>query len=107
MSGTEQAVSRLEALASPIGRELLARLARLDVTPETELRVGSALRRDYPTELVTAALGQHELRLRAHPKFTRAQQMYFTRVGLEQATAEVIAQHRATRFADAVRVADL
>lgn len=107
MSGPEQVASQLEALVSPIGRELLDRLARLDVTPETELRVGALLRRDYPTELVTAALGQHELRRRAHLKFTRAQQMYFTRAGLEQATAEVIARHRAARFAGALRVADL
>ncbi len=107
MSGPEQVASQLEALVSPIGRELLDRLARLDVTLETELRVGALLRRDYPTELVTAALGQHELRRRGHLKFTRAQQMYFTRTGLEQATAEVIARHRATRFAGALRVADL
>ncbi|HEX5346991.1 MAG TPA: class I SAM-dependent methyltransferase [Pseudonocardiaceae bacterium] len=107
MSGPEQVPSQLEALVSPTGRELLDRLAWLDVTPETELRVGALLRRDYPTELVTAALGQHELRRRAHTKFTRAQQMYFTRAGLEQATAEVIARHRAARFAAASRVADL
>ncbi len=107
MSGPEQVASQLDALVSPIGRELLDRLARLEVTPETELRVGALLRRDYPTELVTAALGQHELRRRAYLKFTRSQQMYFTRPGLEQATAEVIARHRAARFAAASRVADL
>jgi SAM-dependent methyltransferase len=100
-------LSQVEALVSPIGQELLDRLARLDVTPETELRVGALLRRDYPAELVTAALGQHELRRRARTKFTRAHRMYFTRAGLEQATAEVIAAHRATRFAGALRVADL
>jgi SAM-dependent methyltransferase len=102
-----EARSQLESLATPVGRELLDRLERLEVTPETELRVGALLRRDYPTELVTAALGQHELRRRAEGKFTRAQRMYFTRAGLEQATAEVIARHRATRFAGALRVADL
>jgi len=102
-----EARSQLEALAAPIGRELLDRLAQLEVTPATELRVGARLRRDYPTELVTAALGQHELRRRAEGKFTRAQRMYFTRAGLEQATAEIIARHRTTRFAGASRVADL
>jgi SAM-dependent methyltransferase len=107
MSSADQTVSQLAALASPIGRQLLDRLAQLDVMPETELHVGALLRRDYPTELVTAALGQHELRRRAQQKFTRAQQMYFTRAGLEQATAEVTARHRATRFAGALRVADL
>ena len=56
---------------------------------------------------MTAALSQHELRRRAKAKFTRAERMYFTRAGLEQATAEVIARHRATRFTGASRMADL
>jgi len=33
--------------------------------------------------------------------------MFFTRAGLEQASAEVVAVHRAARFADAIPVADL
>lgn len=107
MSAIEAALGELDALVSPIGQELLDRLARVEVTPETELRVGALLRREYPAELVTAALGQHELRRRAQAKFTRAQRMYFTRAGLEQATSEVIARHRAVRFDGAVRVADL
>lgn len=107
MSAIDQALSELDALVSPIGQELLDRLVRVEVTPETELRVGALLRREYPVELVTAALGQHELRRRAQAKFTRAERMYFTRAGLEQATSEVIARHRATRFAGALRVADL
>jgi SAM-dependent methyltransferase len=107
VSAVDQALEELAALVAPIGQELLDHLARMQVTPETELRVGALLRRDYPAELVTAALGQHELRLRAQAKFTRAQRMYFTRAGLEQATSEVIARHRARRFAGATRVADL
>lgn len=107
MSAINQALSELEALVSPIGQGLLDRLARVEVTPETELRVGALLRREYPAELVAAALDQHELRRRAQAKFTRAQGMYFTRAGLEQAASEVIARHRARRFDGALRVADL
>lgn len=107
MRDIDQALVRFDALVSPVGQELLARLAQIDVTPETELRVGTLLRREYPAELVTVALGQHELRRRAQGKFTRAERMYFTRAGLEQATAEVIARHRAPRFVGASRVADL
>ncbi|MGH3934375.1 MAG: THUMP-like domain-containing protein [Pseudonocardiaceae bacterium] len=107
MSAVDEALSRLAELVTPTGQDLLDRLARLEVTPETELRVAALLRRDYPAELVTEACGQHELRCRARAKFTRAQRMYFTRAGLEQATAEVIARHRATRFTGASRVADL
>ena len=46
MSESDQGLLRLEALVSPIGQELLNRLRRMDVTPETELRVGALLRRD-------------------------------------------------------------
>lgn len=107
MNVIDQALGELEALVSPIGQEVLDRLARVEVTPETELRVGALLRREYPGELVTAALGQHELRCRGQAKFIRAQRMYFTRAGLEQATSEVIARHRATRFEEVSRMADL
>ncbi|MGH3692614.1 MAG: THUMP-like domain-containing protein [Pseudonocardiaceae bacterium] len=107
MSVIDQPLSQLEVLVSPIGQELLDRVARLDPRAETELRVAALMRRDYPAELVTAALGQHELRRRARSKFTRARWMYLTRTGLEQATAEGIARHRATRFDGASRVADL
>lgn len=103
----DQALSHLEALVSPAGQELLDRLAGVEVTQDTELRVGALLRRDYPAELVTAALGQSELRRRAQAKFTRADRMYFTRAGLEQATAEAISRHRTSRYARALRVADL
>jgi SAM-dependent methyltransferase len=58
-------------------------------------------------DLVVDALAQHELRLRARAKFSRALEMYFTRPGLEQASAEVIAGHRNGRYAGAGRVADL
>ena len=107
MGSINRALGELAALVSPIGQELLDRLARMEVTPETELRVGAQLRREYPAELVRAALGQHELRRRAEAKFSRAQRMYFTRDGLEQASSEVVARYRARRFAGAIRVADL
>jgi SAM-dependent methyltransferase len=58
-------------------------------------------------ELVVDALAQHELRLRARAKFSRAPDMFFTRPGLEQASAEVIAAHRISRYAGAGLVADL
>ncbi len=110
MSADAEELATLEALVSPVGCELQDRLAQMNVTPETELRVGVLLRRDFPAELVTAALGQHELRRRAEGKFTRAERMYFTRPGLEQASAEAIARYRAKRYDrydSAARVADL
>jgi len=88
-------------------RALPEKWAGAELPAGAELQLSAALRRDYPAELVIAALAQHELRLRARAKFTRAEQMWLTREGLEQASAEPIARHRATRYAGRARVADL
>jgi THUMP domain-like/RNA cap guanine-N2 methyltransferase len=107
MADVRDAAARLEELLSPRGRELLDRLKLEAVTPDTALRVSVRLRAEYPAELVRDALAQHELRTRAEPKFSRAGDMFFTRAGLEQASAELIARHRARRYPDAEQVADL
>lgn len=107
MAEVRDATARLEELLSPRGRELLDRLKREDLTPDTALPVSVRLRAEYPAELVRDALAQHELRMRAEPKFSRAGDMFFTRAGLEQASAELVARHRARRFPDAEQVADL
>ncbi|MGH2562661.1 MAG: THUMP-like domain-containing protein [Thermomicrobiales bacterium] len=85
----------------------MARLRQMRPTPAEELRLATALRRDYPAELVAAAFWQHELRVRGQAKFSRAMEMYFTRPGLEQASSELTARHRARRYADSHRIADL
>jgi THUMP domain-like len=77
------------------------------VDPGVELALGERLRARYPAELVAVALAQHDLRVRARAKFSRAGGMYLTRDGLEQASSEMVALHRATRYADFGRVADL
>jgi THUMP domain-like/RNA cap guanine-N2 methyltransferase len=107
MAEVRDATARLEELLSPRGRELLDRLKREAVTPDTALRVSVRLRTEYPAELVRDALAQHALRMRAEPKFSRAGDMFFTRAGLEQASAELVARHRARRYPDAEQVADL
>jgi hypothetical protein len=60
--------------------------------------------------LTTAArahllLEQIELRGRAAVKFSRAAEMFFTRVGLEQATDEWTAGYKASRFGDTIGAA--
>src|SRR5438477_1606513 len=104
MADVRDAAARLEELLSPRGRELLDRLKREAVTPDTALRVSMRLRAEYPAELVRDALAQHELRMRAEPKFSRAGDMFFTRAGLEQASAELVARHRARRYPDAEKL---
>jgi hypothetical protein len=94
-------------LLSPPGQELLARLAAAGEGAAGDLALAVRLRRDYPADLVAAATAQHELRLAARAKFGRAMEMLFTRGGYEQSSSEPIARHRAARFADTRRVADL
>ncbi len=73
-----------------------------------ELAVGARLRAEgVPAELVAAAFTQAELRHRAAAKFARAEEMFFTRAGLEQASSQSAAEHRAARFAGRRRLADL
>jgi SAM-dependent methyltransferase len=98
-------VARFAALLSPQGQDLLAEL-RQHENPAS-LRLGTGLRARYPVDLVVDALAQHELRLLARAKFSRAMDMFFTRAGLEQASAEVIARYRSARYAGSGRVADL
>ena len=98
---------QLDALLSQPGTELLARLGQQPLSPAGALRLGTELRADYPAELVAAALAQHELRIAAQAKFSRAMWMFFTRDGLEQASGEVVAQHRRGRYPAGGQLADL
>src|SRR5215469_10302630 len=95
-------------LLSPPGREALTRAAALlGDAPGSELAVAATLRREFPASLAAAVVAQHELRLAAREKFSRAMEMLFTRAGYEQSSSETIARHRAARFGGARRVADL
>jgi SAM-dependent methyltransferase len=107
MGDGERAMATLDLLTSPAGCALLAELRGVEVRPGDELRLAERLRREHSAELVTAALAQHELRRRGAAKFSRADAMWFTRDGLEQASAERVARHRAVRYAGHARVADL
>ena len=92
-------------LLTPQGQALLARLAVED--SRSGLALATSLRREYPASLVAAATAQHELRLAARAKFSRAMEMLFTRAGYEQSSSETIARYRAGRLGDAHRIADL
>ncbi|MGW9172861.1 class I SAM-dependent methyltransferase [Streptomyces decoyicus] len=86
------------ALLAPEGQSLLAELR--DHTPSDELAAATRLRRTYPAPLVSAALGQAQLRQRAVAKFgADARLMYFTPNGVEQSTRATVAAHRAARLA--------
>ncbi|WP_018638656.1 THUMP-like domain-containing protein [Parafrankia elaeagni] len=100
-------LATFDALLSPLGTELLAAAAAA-LARGSELADGTRLRAaGHPPELVAAAFGQAELRSRAAAKFPAADQMFFTRPGLEQASSHRAAAHRAARFAGRGRLADL
>ncbi|MBK7821779.1 MAG: class I SAM-dependent methyltransferase [Tessaracoccus sp.] len=67
----------------------------------SSLGAGERLRRSFGADDAAWALGQAVLRRRAAAKFERADEMLFTRNGLEQATRRSVARWRAQRFADA------
>jgi SAM-dependent methyltransferase len=67
----------------------------------------SRLRKSLPALRAQLVLEQAALRLRARDKFTSAEQMFFTRQALEQATDERVAVEKAARFPGEAAVADL
>ena len=105
----DDGTAAVEALLSAPGHEVLARVAAGRAAGEPPLALASRLRRDFPAPLVAAATAQDELRRAAGPKFSLARRMLFTRPGLEQASSEAAARHRARRLAGAApqRLADL
>jgi hypothetical protein len=83
-------------------------LRRLRATPGIIELLGEAsnsglglqkqLRAEFPSDVVRAALTLVDLRRKAAGRFSRADQMWFDPTGLEQATAEPVALHKAKRF---------
>jgi len=93
----------LDALRSPAGHDLLRRLAGASL----DVALATALRRSYPADLVAAAFSLTELRRLGRAKFSRADEMWFTRDGLEQAAPEAVSAHIAERYRGAERIVDL
>ena len=98
-----------ERLLSPEGTALLAEVhARAGV--ESDLALGTRLRRSHPVELVAAAVTQNHLRGLARTKLgDDATRLWFTHDALQQATRGSVARIRAERLAasGATAVVDL
>ena len=100
-------LAQFHALQTDQGTELLRQLADEPLAESDLLPVLERYRRQYPVELVNAAVGLIQLRRRAGGKFSRAAEMFFTRDGLEMASAEPVARYTAQRFAGLPYVMDL
>lgn len=92
-------VATFEQLLTPAGQLLLDEISRC-AGVESDLALGTRLRRTWAPELVAAAVTQNHLRGKAASKFgPAAATAYFTHDALEQSTRSVVADHRARRLA--------
>src|SRR5262249_54860848 len=81
-----------------IGAEAGKWLSELAIASGSLLQQTSRLRKHLSTERGHLLLEQVELRRRAANKFSAASEMFFTAVGLEQATDEVVATYKSKRL---------
>jgi len=72
-----------------------------------EWQAQAVLREHFPAPLCRSALALVQLRASAGEKFAMAHRMFFDREGLEMASREEIANHRAWRLRDAGDLLDL
>lgn len=87
-------------LRTDAGQEALRDATEAFSAGEPHLAVASRLRKLHEPARVQAVIETVTLRTKALRKFSHAKEMYFTRDGLEQATAEPVARHRARRIAN-------
>jgi hypothetical protein len=90
-------------LTTAEGHALLEEVGRVERPGPADL---DRWRRGATAEVVAAAVRLAECRRRGRAKFARADRMWLEPTGLEQATTELVARHKASRFAGA-EVVDL
>lgn len=100
-------VATFDRLLTAEGSSALATAAELRPTTTSYPACADRLAKHFPVALARAALDAVMLREKARAKFSRADDMYFTREALEVATGEAVARHRAGRFGRFGTVADL
>jgi hypothetical protein len=105
MVGLADAENEAWVLSTDEGRALLAEAAHVKDPGPAELE---RWRKRATSERVSAAIRLAFARRRGAAKFSRADRMWLDRTGLEQATSEPVARHKAERFqGQAERVVDL
>ncbi len=88
-------------LTAEPGRRLLAEVARVAEPRPADI---TRWRKLAPPNVVTAAVRLAACRFRAQAKYSRGDRMWLDPVGLEQATSEAVARHKAARFTQPVVV---
>ncbi len=95
------------SLLSPLGQRALESAAAMEPREEDFLADLQMLAKRYPRELARSALETAILRREARAKFPQADQMYFTREALEQASSWKVSSHRSERYKGFARLLDL
>jgi len=70
----------------------------LKTSTMSEMERQNSLRKRFTSDQARALLALHDVRQRAATKFSRADEMWFHRTGMEQSTSEAVARHKAKRF---------
>jgi len=94
-------------LLKPYGQRVLEQAVAFKPQEKDFLRHFDVLSRSYPRHLARAALETTILREKATSKFPFAEQMYFSREALEQASNWEVSTYRCGRFRRFERVMDL
>lgn len=95
--------AEFEVLSTDVGRALLGAIATVKSPGPTDVM---RWRKAHAPEAVAAAIRLAEARRKGAAKYTLGDRMWLDPVGLEQATAEAVAAHKARRF-EAEVVVDL
>jgi hypothetical protein len=94
-TGAHDAAVEARVLTTEAGQRLLEAVALVAAPRPSDI---SRWRSTAPAEMVAAALRLVESRRRGAEKFERAERMWLDPLGVEQATAEAVARHKAQRF---------
>jgi hypothetical protein len=94
-------------LLTPFGQDVLQAAVALHPQEADYLSLFTSMEKQYPAQLARAALETSIYRLKAAGKFPFADQLYFTREALEQASSYEIASYRAGRYRSFSRIVDL
>lgn len=93
-------------LVSPAAADTL-RDAAERLASDGLVAAATALRKTLSPDCSQLVLQQCELRSRARTKFAHAERMFFTDVGLQQASGEAVASYKAARFPASAMAVDL
>ena len=91
-------LARLTFLQTDPAQAALSELSQAPIQADNHLALAMQLRLQFTSAQAQAILEQALLRQKAASKFRQAGAMFFDRTALEQASGELISQHRAGRY---------